>query len=227
MDFLDRTNLLIGEDNLKKLNSSKVIVFGIGGVGGYTAEMLVRAGIGEIAIVDFDVVDRSNINRQIIALHSTVGRPKVEVMQERLKDINPSLIITAINNKVTADNIKDFNLSKYDYVIDAIDIVTDKISLIKECKISGVRCVSAMGAGNRYSVPKFEYTDIFKTHNDGLSKIMRKKLKEEGIESHEVVFTSQDSTNNGRVVGSISYYPAMCGCYIAGVVVNNLISNTK
>lgn len=227
MDFFDRTNLLIGEDNLNKLNASKVIVFGVGGVGGYTAEMLVRAGIGKITIVDFDVVDKSNINRQVIALHSTVGRPKVEVMQERLKDINPSLNITAINDKVSVDNVKDFHLGKYDYVIDAIDIVSDKISLIKECKIMGVRCISAMGAGNRYSVPQFEYTDIFKTHNDGLAKIMRKRLKEEGINSHEVVFTSQNSTNNGRVVGSISYYPAMCGCYIAGVVVNNLISQIK
>ena len=225
MDFLDRTKLLIGEENLKKLNLSNVIIFGVGGVGGYTAEMLVRAGIGNITIVDFDVVDKTNLNRQIIGLNSTIGKAKVEVMEKRLKDINPHIKITAINNKVTSTNIDSFNLQNFDYVIDAIDIVTDKIALIKACHNLGVKSVSAMGAGNRYCTPEFKYVDIFKTHNDGLAKIMRKKLKEEGVNSHDVVFTSQDSINNGRVVGSISYYPAMCGCYLASVVVNNLIEN--
>lgn len=227
MDFLDRTKLLIGEDNLDKLKSSKVIIFGIGGVGGHTAEMLVRSGVGSITIVDFDIVDKSNINRQIIALHSTIGEPKVEVMKKRLLDINPDLKINAMQNKVNSENIGIFSLQEYDYVIDAIDIVTDKISLIKECHSLGVKCISAMGAGNRYTVPEFECCDIFKTHNDGLAKIMRKKLKEEGILSHEVVFTSQDAVSNGRVVGSISFYPAMCGCCMAGKVINDLISKTK
>ena len=224
MDFFDRTTLLIGDENLKKLNSSNVIIFGIGGVGGYTAEMLVRAGVGSITIVDFDVVDKTNINRQIIALHSTIGKKKVDVMKERLLDINPSLNILAINNKVTAENLSDFNLQNYDYVVDAIDIVSDKIALIKECHRLCVQIISAMGAGNRYCVPEFSNTDIFKTHNDGLAKILRKKLKDEGIASHDVVFTAQDSESSGRVIGSISYYPAMCGCQIAAVVVNKLIT---
>lgn len=224
MRIFDRTQLLLGSENLQKLNNSNVIIFGIGGVGGYTAEMLVRAGVGNITIVDFDVVDETNINRQIIAVNSTIGRNKVDVMQERLLDINPLLNIKAINDKVCAENISKFDLQRFDYVIDAIDIVSDKIALIKECHKVGVCSISAMGAGNRYCVPQFTYTDIFKTHNDGLAKILRKKLKEEGITSHDVVFTSQDAENNGRVIGSISYYPAMCGCQIAAVIVNKIIS---
>lgn len=223
MSFLDRTELLIGTEKLKQLKDSKVIVFGLGGVGGYVAEMLVRSGVGSITIVDFDTVDCTNINRQIIALHSTMGCPKTDVFKVRLMDINPDLKLTTLNTKVCKENVAEFNLTQYDYVIDAIDIVTDKIELIKECHRLNVKSISAMGAGNRYSVPEFKCCDIFKTHNDGLAKILRKRLKEEGVTHHQVVFTSQDSISNGRVVGSIAYYPAMCGCVIASVVINDLI----
>lgn len=223
MTFLDRTELLIGADKLQKLKDSKVIVFGLGGVGGYVAEMLVRSGIGSLTIVDFDTVDVTNINRQIIALHSTMGKSKTDLFKARLLDINPDLKLTAIDKKVCKENVSDFDLSQYDYVVDAIDIVTDKIELIKECHRLNIKSVSAMGAGNRYSVPTFTCCDIFKTHNDGLAKILRKRLKEEGVTSHNVVFTSQDSVSNGRVVGSIAYYPAMCGCVLASVVINDLI----
>lgn len=224
MSFLDRTELLIGKQNIEKLANAKVIVFGVGGVGGYVAEMLARTGVGAITIVDFDKVDDTNINRQIVALHSTVGKAKTDVLKARLLDINPNLTVNAIFDKVCAQNIDKFDLKAYDYVVDAIDTVTDKIDLIKTCHNLGVRSISAMGAGNRYCIPEFKCCDIFATHNDGLAKILRKKLKEEGITHHQVVFTSQDSISNGRVVGSIAYYPAMCGCVIASVVTNDIIS---
>lgn len=223
MSFLDRTQLLIGVDKLQKIKDSKVIIFGLGGVGGYVVEMLARAGVGSLTIVDFDTVDETNINRQIIALHSTIGRAKTDLFKARLMDINPDLNLTVVNEKVCKENVAKFDLAQYDYVIDAIDIVTDKIELIKECHRTNVKSISAMGAGNRYSVPDFKCCDIFSTHNDGLSKILRKRLKEEGVTSHQVVFTPQDSVSNGRTVGSISFYPAMCGCVIASVVINDLI----
>ena len=158
-----------------------------------------------------------------MALHSTIGKLKTDAFKARILDINPDINIIPINEKVNKDNIHEFDLASYDYVVDAIDTVTDKIDLIKECHKLGVCSISAMGAGNRYSVPEFKSCDIFHTHNDGLAKILRKRLKEEGVTSHQVVFTSQDRVSNGRVVGSISYYPAMCGCVIASVVINDII----
>ena len=220
-----RTEILIGKDNLDKLSASHVAVFGVGGVGGYVAEMLVRAGIGNITIIDFDKVDITNINRQIIALNSTIGKYKVEVLKDRLLDINPSLNIISINDKYTSDNRDKFFNAKYDYVVDAIDMVVSKVDLIKYCHENNVNIVSAMGAGNRYNVPEFKVTDIFKTYNDGLAKIMRKKLKENHISHHTVVFTDNIATPSGETIGSISYYPAMCGCVLSGFVINELIKN--
>ena len=218
-----RTELLIGKENLAKLLNSHIAVFGVGGVGGYVAEMLVRAGVGEITIVDFDKVDVTNINRQIIALNSTIGLNKVDVMKSRLLDINPNLKINVINEKYTPNNREMFFTKSYDYVVDAIDMVTSKVDLIKYCHDNNINIVSAMGAGNRYSVPEFKITDIFKTYNDGLAKVMRKKLKDEGINSHTVVFTDNIATASGDTIGSISYYPAMCGCVLSGYVINQLI----
>ncbi len=221
--MLRRTKLLLGEDKLDKLKSAHVAVFGVGGVGGYVCEMLARVGIGNITIVDFDVVDVSNINRQIIALNSTVGKPKVEVMHSRMKDINPDLNVTVINQKFCKDTYDKFDFNNYDYVVDAIDIVTDKVELIKRCHKANVNIVSAMGAGNRVQIPHFTVADIYKTYNDGLAKILRKKLREAGIEKHDVVFTDDVATNCGDQIGSISYYPAMCGCVLAGFVINQLV----
>lgn len=218
-----RTELLIGHENLEKLQNSHVAVFGVGGVGGYVAEMLVRAGVGEITIIDFDKVDKSNINRQIIALHSTIGKFKVDVMKTRLLDINPNLKIHTINNKYTPDNHNEFFTDRYDYVVDAIDMVASKVDLIKYCHDNNIKIVSAMGAGNRFSVPDFKISDISKTYNDGLCKVVRKQLRDLGVEKHNVVFTDYLPSKNGDVVGSISYYPSMCGCVISGFVVNELI----
>ncbi len=223
MSFAERTELLIGTDGLMKLNNSHVAVFGVGGVGGYVCEMLVRAGVGEITIIDFDVVSKSNINRQIIALNSTVGKLKVDVLKERLLDINPNLKIKAVPLKFSEENKEEIFSDKFDYVVDAIDIVTNKITLIETCHNKNIKIVSAMGAGNRCDIPSFEVADIYKTYNDGLAKIMRKKLRELNIEKHNVVFTKNPATPNGDVVGSISYYPSMCGCVLAGFVINELI----
>lgn len=223
MSFTERTELLIGENGLQKLNNCHVAVFGVGGVGGYTCEMLARAGVGELTIIDFDVVSKSNINRQIIALNSTIGKLKVDVFKNRLLDINPNLKVNALPIKFDETTIDTIFSKNYDYVVDAIDIVTNKITLIETCHNRNIKIVSAMGAGNRCDIPNFEVADIYKTYNDGLAKVLRKKLKELGIQKHTVVFTKIQATPNGNVVGSISYYPSMCGCVLAGFIINELL----
>lgn len=216
-----RTKILLG-NKLGKLQASNVIVFGVGGVGGYVCEMLVRAGVGSITIVDFDKVDISNKNRQIIALDSTIGKQKVDVLYDRLLDINPDCKITKFNEKLTPNNIEMFSLEKYDYVIDAIDMVTSKIALIVYAKEHNIPIVSAMGAGNRVGIPSFRVADIFETYNDGLAKVLRKKLREHNVSRHNVVFTENIATPNGDTIGSISYYPAMCGCVLSAYVIEEL-----
>ena len=226
----DRTKLLIGKDGAKKLENSHVVVVGVGGVGGYAANLLVRAGVGKLTIVDFDKVDETNINRQIIANTKTIGRPKVDVAREMLLDINPKCNINTLSLKANQETFDQIFAEKPDYVIDAIDIVSDKIDLICYCKENDIKIVSAMGAGNRISVPNFAIIDIFKTSNDGLAKIVRKKLRERKIESLDVVTSldktmpvTQDADSKKRIVGSISYYPAMCGCVLSAFVIENLL----
>lgn len=227
MSIFERTSQLIGDNKLEKLNNSHVAVFGVGGVGGYTLEMLARAGVGELTIVDFDVVSESNINRQIIALHSTVGKLKVDVFKARLLDINPNLKLNVFPVKFCADTLEEIFKTNFDYVVDAIDDVNNKILLIETCHNKNIKIVSAMGAGNRCDIPNFEVSDIYKTYNDGLAKVMRKKLKQCGIEKHNVVFTKSISTPNGKTVGSISYYPSMCGCVMSAYVINELTKDIK
>ena len=223
MSFTERTELLIGKEGVEKLNSCHVAIFGVGGVGGYTCEMLARAGVGELTIIDFDVVSTSNINRQIIALNSTVGRLKVDVLKERLLDINPNLKVNALPVKFGEDTINEVFKTDFDYVVDAIDMVSNKVTLIKTCHDKNINIISAMGAGNRCVIPQFEVADIYKTYNDGLAKVLRKKLRELGVEKHTVVFTKNIPIPNADVVGSISYYPSMCGCVLAGYVINELL----
>ena len=219
-----RTGFLIGEENLNKLSSKHITVVGVGGVGGYTATMLIRAGIEKMTIIDFDKVSPSNLNRQIIAYQSTIGKAKVDVLKQMLLDINPKAKVEAIDACLTQQNV-DQLIKNTDFVVDAIDSVPDKIALILYCKKNNIKILSAMGAGNRYCLPKFEVLDIFKTHDDGLAKVLRKKLRDEGIESLQVVSSNlpvQYKSGNGQV-GSISYYPAMSGCVIAGEIVNKII----
>lgn len=222
MSYFDRTELLIGSLGIEKLNKANIILFGCGGVGGYVAEMLVRSGVGNLTIVDFDKVDITNINRQIIALNSTIGQYKVDVLKNRLLDINPNCNIVAINKRYTADC--DLLDKSYNYIIDAIDSVSDKVALIKQAHDLNIKIISAMGAGNRLDIPKFEVADISKTYNDGLAKVVRKKLRDLGITKHNVVFTSSLKVeHDGTTIGSIAYYPAMCGCVLASYVINDII----
>lgn len=222
MEQFERTKLLIGQDGVDNLTNKKVIIFGVGGVGGYVADMLVRTGIGSICIVDFDVVNESNINRQVIALHSTIGMAKVDVLKQRLLDINPNCKIECLNKKLLPENVEIFNLNQYDYVIDCIDMVTSKIALIDFCYKNKINIISALGAGNRLGIPNFVVKDIYQTSYDGLAKVLRKKLKERHISKHKVVVCEQ-KTIKSDVVGSIAFYPTACACTVCAQVVMDLL----
>ena len=178
-----RTELLIGSDGLEKLKNSRVAVFGVGGVGGFTVEALARSGVGTIDIIDNDTVSLTNINRQIIATHSTVGKLKVDVMEERIKDISPSTVVNKYDCFFLPENAENFDFRRFDYVVDAIDTVSGKIGLAEKCKEYNVKLISSMGAGNKLDPTAFEVTDIFKTSMDPLARVMRGALKKRGIKS--------------------------------------------
>lgn len=219
-----RTELLIGKDGLQSLSKSKVAIVGLGGVGGYVAMMLVRSGIENFILVDFDTIDETNINRQIIASEKTIGLNKVDVCKSMMLDINSNCNITTYCEKISKDNVSKI-LNDVDICVDAIDMVTNKIELIEYCKLNDIEIISACGAGNRCDIPNFYVTDIYKTAGDGLAKIMRKKLKEKNINSLKVVISSSlPIKTNSKEIGSISYYPAVCGCVVSSYVVNYLIN---
>ncbi len=186
-----RTGRLVGLEGLKRLSLSKVIIFGVGGVGGFCAEALARTGVGKITLVDGDVVSRSNINRQIIALQSTVGRYKTEVMAERIADINPECEVTCVNGFLTRENIGEFGLKEYDYVADCIDTVSAKIALAEYCFKEGIPLVSAMGAGNKLTAIGFEIKDVFETQGCPLARVMRRELKKRGVTKLKVVASNE------------------------------------
>ena len=230
-DFKMRTGRMVGQEGLDKLKDANVIVFGVGGVGSFACEALVRAGVGNITIVDFDDVDITNINRQIPALHSTIGRLKVDVMKERLLDINPDLNIKAIKKLYNAETSDEILTEDYDYVVDAIDMVTSKIKLIETCKEKGFNIISSMGMGNKLDPTKIVVTDIYKTHTCPLAKVLRRELKDRRIKKLKVVYSTeqprelQERIMNGRKVtpGSISFVPSVGGLTIASVVVRELL----
>ncbi len=217
-----RTELLIGEAGVESLKNKSVTVVGVGGVGGYTAYMLARAGVGKLKLVDFDTVSPSNLNRQIVANVDTIGKSKVEVLKEMLLKINPALDCEIVKERLTGENVHEI-ISQCDMCVDAIDSVKDKVDLIVHCKRGNIKIISAMGAGNRYGVPRFYLTDIYKTHDDGLAKAVRKKLREAGISKLSVVTSEEKGQASGGTVGSISYYPAMCGITIAAIVINKFL----
>ena len=220
---LSRTRLLIGEDGIDKLHKSRVAVFGIGGVGGYVCEALVRSGVSSFDLIDKDVVSVSNINRQIIALHSTVGRPKVEVMKERMLDINPLVTVNTYECFFLPENADDFPFEEYDYVIDAVDTVTAKIEIIMRCKELGIPVISSMGAGNKLDASAFEVSDIYKTSVCPLAKVMRRELKKRGVKDLKVVYSKENPVTNSRPPGSVAFVPSTAGLIIAGEVVRDLI----
>jgi tRNA A37 threonylcarbamoyladenosine dehydratase len=229
MDRFERTQNLIGKDNLEKLKGKSIIIFGIGGVGSFVCEAIARCGIGKIALVDGDAVSKSNINRQIIALSSTIGRPKTSVMAERIKDINPDCQITEFNTFYSSE--KDIDLSEYDYIIDAIDTVTSKLILICEANRLNIPIISCMGTGNKLDASKFEITDISKTSVCPLAKVMRRELKARGIYHLKVLYSKEEpkraeGIENPRVPSSISFVPPVAGMLIAGETVRDLLKSS-
>ena len=225
----ERTALLLGKASVEKLAEKRVAVFGVGGVGGFVCEGLVRAGIGAIDIVDKDTVALSNLNRQLIALHSTVGKNKVDVLEERLKDINKNLIIKKYKCFFLPETSETFDFREYDYVVDAIDTVTGKIELILKAKEAGVPIISAMGAGNKLDPTAFQVSDIYKTSVCPLARVMRRELKKRGVEKLKVVYSKEEpikpqfEEGEEVVPGSISFVPPALGLIIAGEVVKDLI----
>ncbi|MGI6576627.1 MAG: tRNA threonylcarbamoyladenosine dehydratase [Eubacteriales bacterium] len=243
-----RTEILLGSAALEKLRNSSVAVFGVGGVGGYCTEALARSGIGRIALIDKDLISISNLNRQIIATTSSIGRPKVDVMKERINDINPQAIVEIYNmfyNEETSDQI---SLKDYDYIVDAIDTVSSKITLILKAKAAQTMIISCMGAGNKLDPTRFEVTDIYKTSVCPLARVMRYELRKRGVGSLKVVYskeqpikqlhTSTDTIETShvecsenaesgfrkQVPGSVSFVPSVAGLIIAGEVIKALIS---
>lgn len=231
-NFTTRTGLIIGEDGVEKLKNSNVIVFGVGGVGSFAAEAIARAGVGNLTIVDFDDVEITNINRQLPALHSTVGKLKVDVMKDRILDINPDINIKAICEKYNKETSDKILVEDYDYVVDAIDMVTSKIHLIETCNKKGLQIISSMGMGNKMDPTKIVVTDIYKTSMCPLAKVMRKELKDRRIKKLKVVYSTEQPRElkqkimNGKKVtpGSISFVPSVGGLTIASVVINDLLN---
>ena len=228
-----RTEMLIGKEALEKLNKCRVAVFGVGGVGGYAVEALARSGVGTIDVIDSDVVDISNINRQIIATSKTVGRKKVEVAKERINDINPNCKVNAYDVFYSDETRSLFDFDSYDYVIDAIDSVSSKLDLIVTCKEHNVPVISSMGAGNKLDPTRFEVDDIYKTSVCPLAKVMRRELKKRGVESLKVVYSKEEpiaseqtetpSPGKRSVPGSIAFVPSVVGLIAAGEVIMDLV----
>ncbi|WP_418752400.1 ThiF family adenylyltransferase [Frisingicoccus sp.] len=219
-----RTGMLIGENGLKRLSGCHVAVFGIGGVGGYVVEALVRCGIGEFTLVDKDVVSMSNLNRQIIALESTVGRMKTRVMKERIEEINPNALVHTRETFFLPDNSHTFPFESFDYVVDAVDTVTAKIELIVKCQELGIPIISSMGTGNKMDPSKLRTADIYKTSVCPLARVMRRELKSRGIRHQKVVYSTEEPVANHRTPGSMSFVPGSAGLLIASVVIQDLLA---
>lgn len=249
LNEFSRTELLLGKEGMERLQNSAVILFGIGGVGSYAAEALARCGIGRIDLVDDDCVCLTNINRQLLATHRTVGQKKVEVMKARILDINPNCSVGVHACFYTAENAGVFDLTQYDYVVDAIDTVSSKLTLVERAKASGVPIISCMGAGNKLDPTRFEVTDIFKTSVCPLAKVIRYELRKRGVDSLKVVYSrepaktpSQDEAISCKqhcicpedaertclarrqVPGSVSFVPPVAGFILASEVIKDLVN---
>lgn len=231
MEQFARTQIIYGVSSMEKLYAAKVAVFGVGGVGGYVAEALARSGIGHLLLVDNDTVSVTNINRQIIALHSTIGKSKVQVMKERCQDINPDIIIEEKECFFLPENSDSFDFEGYSYIVDAVDTVSAKIELIKKAKEAGVPVISCMGAGNKTDPTKFTVADISKTAVCPLARVMRRELKSRGIKDVKVVYSTEspvvtekgtEMKGGGMAPGSTAFAPSIAGLFIAATVVNDL-----
>ncbi len=247
LNQFSRTELMFGKDGMEKLKNARVAVFGIGGVGGYTVEALARGGIGSIDIIDDDKVCLTNINRQIIATRKTVGKYKVEVMKERILEINPKAVVTAYQTFYSAETADQFDFSQYDYIVDAIDTVSAKIEMVMRAQEKKVPIICCMGAGNKLDPTKLEVADIYKTSVCPLAKVMRKELKVRGVKKLKVVYTQElpkkpledmsascktncicppgaesKCTMKRQIPGSNSFVPAVAGLILAGEVIKDL-----
>ncbi len=234
-EWLERTSLLLGDEKLKKLQNTNVLVVGLGGVGAYAAEMIARSGVGRMTIADADTVSPTNINRQLIALHSTIGKEKAELMADRLRDINPEIELTVVNRFIKDDETDALlDSDKFDYVVDAIDTLSPKLALIKGCLDRNIPLVSSMGAGAKTDPTKMEICDIAKTHHCPLAHMLRKRLHKIGIRSGFRAVFSPEPVREGAMIlceeqnkksntGTISYIPALFGIGCASVVIRGLI----
>ena len=243
--WTERTALLLGEDKMRRLSAAHVLVVGVGGVGAYAAEMLCRAGVGEMTIVDADTVQPSNINRQLPATHSTIGRPKVEVLAERFRDINPDIRLHALPMYLKEEEVAsllDGTLNcqlpivdcQFDVIVDAIDTIAPKCALIAEAMRRGIPIVSSMGAGAKSDITQIRFADLWETYHCGLAKAVRTRLKKAGIRkslpvvfsteqaNRQAVITVDDERNKKSTAGTISYMPAVFGCYLAEYVIRHL-----
>ena len=226
-----RTALLLGKEGVEKLKKVRVAVFGIGGVGGYVVEALARSGVGALDLIDKDTVSTSNINRQIIALHSTVGRLKTEVAAERVKDINPDVCVRIHDVFYLPETAGAFDFTQYDYVVDAIDTVSGKLAIVEQAKRANIPVISSMGTGNKLNATAFEVADITKTSVCPLARVMRRELKKRGIEHLKVVYSKEeplpsvltDEESGKAIPGSISFVPSVAGLIIAGEVIKDLL----
>ncbi len=226
MQEFSRTAMLIGEEALKKLASSRVAIFGVGGVGGYVIEALARSGVGEFDLIDNDTVNITNINRQIIATHDTIGRDKVEVARERILSINPSAQVNTYKVFYLPENADKFDFSQYDYIVDAVDTVTAKIDIIVNAKEKGVPVISSMGTGNKLDPTQFMVADIYETSVCPLARVMRRELKKRGINSLKVLYSKEEPKTQDteeRTPSSIAFVPSVAGLIIAGEVIKDLI----
>lgn len=228
-EAFSRTERLLGKENMDRLAKAKVLIFGIGGVGGHVVEALARMGIGYLELVDNDVVSESNLNRQLVATRSTLGRAKVDVMRERILDINPDAIVETRKCFYLPDSADAFDFTKYDYVVDAIDTVTAKIDIIMRAQTCGTPVISSMGTGNKLDPTKLVVTDIYKTTMCPLAKIMRKELRVRGVRSLKVVYSTEPAIKSPEydksersVPGSVSFVPSVAGLILAGEVVRDL-----
>ena len=226
-NLFSRTELLLGRESMERLARARVAVFGIGGVGGHTVEALVRSGVGAIDLIDSDTVELSNLNRQIVALHSTIGKYKTEVMRDRILDINPHCRVEVYNCFYLPETKDEFDFTQYSYIVDAVDTVTAKIQLVMEAQEKRIPVICCMGAGNKRNPVEFQVADLYDTSMCPLAKVMRRELKKRGVEKLKVVYSKEGPahTGNRECPGSLAFVPSVAGLILASEVVKDLTRN--